>query len=165
MNTDQAALLQNLQADVRVITEKLERDRDDRKALDTRLTSSIDNLAATTSELCVSVGRIDTVLVELNNTNERQTTHELNQNRKTNQLETHLSMHDEQIRDLQINQAGLIETKSDTKQLKLAVAAVILTTILNVAVTGFDQMTSPENDEATNKLLIKMIEKLDKSPN
>jgi hypothetical protein len=164
MNTEQAALLQTLQTDVRIITEKLERDREDRKSLDDRLTSSIDNLAATTSELCVSVGRIDTVLVELNNTNERQTTHELSQNRKTNQLETHLSMHDEQIRDLQINQAGLIETKNDTKQLKFAVAAVVLTTILNVAVTGLDQIKSPENDEAT-KALIKIADRLEKSPN
>ena len=164
MNTEQAALLQTLQTDVRIITEKLERDREDRKSLDDRLTSSIDNLAATTSELCVSVGRIDTVLVELNNTNERQTTHELSQNRKTNQLETHLSMHDEQIRDLQINQAGLIETKNDTKQLKFAVAAVILTTILNVAVTGLDQIKSPENDEAT-KALIKIADRLERSPN
>lgn len=164
MNTEQAALLQTLQTDVRIITEKLERDREDRKSLDDRLTSSIDNLAATTSELCVSVGRIDTVLVELNNTNERQTTHELSQNRKTNQLETHLSMHDEQIRDLQINQAGLIETKNDTKQLKFAVAAVILTTILNVAVTGLDQIKSPDNDEAT-KALIKIADRLERSPN
>jgi chromosome segregation ATPase len=147
MTTDSDASLQILQAEVATMIDRYDRDRDDRKEFEAEITSSI-------REMSQAISKIDVYQAEQNNINDRMTT-----------LDSHISTQSEQIRDLQINQAGLIDMRDNAKTIKNTMIGFVITAILGGTFVGYNQVNKQQNESATDKLIIKLIENMDKSPN
>jgi len=167
MTTDLDASLQILQTKMEMMTDRYDRDRnedkEDRRSLELTLTTSINSLSDTVKELSITVNKIDMYQAELNNVNERATALEMQQNGKFSTLDAQLNTQSEQIRDLQINQAGLVTMKKEATTIKNSLVIFIFSTLLGGGFFGYNQMNS--NDSNTDKLLIKQKKKMDKSPN
>jgi hypothetical protein len=118
-------------------------DRAERREFESQITKAVQDVAA-------AVSKIDIYQAEQNNINDRVTTQD-----------AHISALAENVRDLQINQAGLISMRDEARTIKTTLIGFVLTTMLGGAFVGYNQMTSPKTDEAT-KALIKIAEKLDK---
>lgn len=147
MTTDSDASLQILQVKVTTMIDRYNQDREDRKEFETEITSSI-------REMSQAISKIDVYQAEQNNINDRMTT-----------LDSHVNAQSEQIRDLQINQAGLIDMRENAKTIKTTLIGFVITAILGGTFVGYNQISKQQDDSTTNKLLIELIKKMDKSPN
>jgi hypothetical protein len=147
MTTDSDASLQILRAELTAMIDRYDRerteDRVERREFESQITGAVRDVAA-------AVSKIDIYQAEQNNINDRVTTQD-----------AHINALAENVRDLQINQAGLISMRDEARTIKTTLIGFVLTTILGGAFVGYNQVTSTKSDDVT-KALIKIAEKLDK---